>query len=118
MWHPSPLRTARRSGTKYRGFSGHAWLEDEDGFVYDFWNDADFDTGKDARVEGVSKKTIKTYGFEYEEYPKDIQTKMFVTMLPSLKMYESAMKMGVTVMSMPDFDVVRTAMCCGKRRRK
>ena len=81
--------------TKHHAFSAHAWLEDDDGLIYDFW-DKWWLVGRECKLEGLSKENIKKFGFEYKEFPKNIQTKMFVLMLDRLKWQEGLMRMGVT----------------------
>lgn len=62
-------------------FSAHCWAEDENGNVYDTLH---LSLVK-VKLEATTKKDCKKGGLRYEEYSKDIQTKMFLLCLPSMR---------------------------------
>jgi hypothetical protein len=80
---------------RYSAFSGHCWLEDEEGNVYDYWTANEFKgINRNIRVDKTLKQYIhKTFGYEYIEFPKSIQTKMFVLMLNKLQREEQILNL-------------------------
>jgi hypothetical protein len=93
---PRTIEYVEREWNKYEAFAAHCWLEDDEGNVYDFWLDDMIGAG-DMRIEKMTKKEIKKFHYEYIEFPKTIQTKMFVLMYKKLKMWEELLQMDVDV---------------------
>lgn len=97
---PKTEQECEEQYAKYKAFSAHCWLEDEDGDVYDYWHMDFCYVNKDGdpvefRLEGASKEDIKEQGYEYIQFPQNIQTKIFTMLLPQLMLYERLVKMGV-----------------------
>lgn len=86
-------------------WDAHAWLEDEDGNVYDkffsFYNySALVNTGKvtaipnDTVFEGISKAEAKVMGMTYKPADKNIQTAIFISVLKHLQSMEKLLMDG------------------------
>ncbi len=84
-------------------FDGHAWLEDEDGKVYDFCFDtydavAVVRTKKHLKVsgliEGVGKAKLQKQGLTYVPADKKTQSYMFIEMLKFLCSAEENLQQG------------------------
>jgi len=86
-------------------WDAHAWLEDEDGNVYDkffsFYNFASkVQTGKATEVpndtvfEGISKAEAKAMGVEYVPADKETQTVIFIDLLKHMMKIEGMLLNG------------------------
>lgn len=82
-------------------WDAHAWLEDEEGNIYDkifsFYNySAKVNTGSELKVatgtvwEGISPQQAKKQGVVYVKADKDTQTAIFISLLPYCKACEKS----------------------------
>jgi hypothetical protein len=88
---PRSVESVEKEWNKYRAFSSHCWLEDDEGNVYDYWTD-DMIEAKNTKVEKMSKEEIRKFNYEYVEFNKTIQTKVFLLIYKELKMWEEILQ--------------------------
>ena len=102
-WGPKEFEKRHTKGTHI--WDAHAWLEDEEGNIYDFifpfYNySAKVNTGRELKVakntlwEGISRAEAKEMGVEYIAADKVTQTAVFISILRICMDMEDRIKDG------------------------
>lgn len=89
---PRSVESVEKEWNKHKAFSAHCWLEDDEGNVYDYWT-SEMVEGKNTKVEKMTKEQIRRkFNYEYVEFNKTIQTKIFLLIFKELKMWEEILQ--------------------------